>query len=215
MEVWRRGLARSGPSSIVPLINATVDLDTLLRRGGRRSRRAHPAHRRDRRPRTRRRRGHRRAARPGRRRRALTDASGATLWYGRSRRLATPAQRAAVIAAGSGHCCFPGCTIAAERCEIDHLEGWAHGGGTDIDNLGLLCPFHNRLKHRWNLRVTRSADGTLVWHHPDGAEIRSRYRTTSGPPPPGTTAPISRRDDADPSGASGCPDGSTPPDRGP
>ena len=216
MEVWRRGLPRSGPSSIVPLVNATVDLDTLLRRGG--------------------------VVEPGERTRRiaeiaghgpvadeviaellsradlallLTDAAGATLWYGRSRRLATPAQRAAVVAAGPGHCCFPGCTIAAERCEIDHLEGWARGGETDIDNLCLLCPFHNRLKHRWNLRVTRSADGTLAWHHPDGAEIRSRYRTASGPPPPGTTAPIPRRDDADPSGGSGRPDGSTPTDRGP
>ena len=119
----------------------------------------------------------------------VTDTGGAPLWYGRTRRLATVAQRNAVIATSNGHCCFPGCTITAERCEIDHLTGWTAGGRTDIDNLGLLCSFHNRLKHRWNLTVTRAPDGTLRWHHPNGSEIHSRYQTTTGPPVPGSPSP--------------------------
>ena len=115
--------------------------------------------------------------------------TGVPLWYGRTRRLATPAQRAAVVAVSNGHCAFPGCTIPASRGEVDHRHGWTTGGPTDIDNLLLICPFHNRLKHRWNLRVERERDGTYRWLHPDGTQIASRYRTTNRPPhhhgPPG------------------------------
>jgi hypothetical protein len=112
----------------------------------------------------------------------VTD-RGVPLWFGRSRRLATRNQRDAVVAASDGYCEFPGCTVTADRCQIDHLQGWANGGGTDITNLGLACRFHNRLKHRRKLTVTRNPDGTTTWTQPDGTPITTHYHHTHPHPP--------------------------------
>ena len=58
-------------------------------------------------------------------------------------------------------CCFPGCYRTAERCDFDHRRQWAHGGGTDADNLTPLCPRHHRVRHRgWS--YVRHAD-RVVW----------------------------------------------------
>lgn len=193
MAIVRRGSPRTDACAPAPLINATVDLDTLLRRAGEHD--------------------------PAERTRRVADlaghgpvndatiaelvaraqvallvthpVTGQPLWYGRARRLATPAQRQAVIAASDGCCSFPGCTVPAERCQVDHRTGWRAGGPTDIDNLELLCAFHNRLKHRWRLRAVRGLDGALAWTHPDGTPIRSRYEAVTGrrERPPGWTIP--------------------------
>jgi hypothetical protein len=187
MDIWRRGGARHGTAAPSPLVHAIVDLDTLLHRAGEdpgeaRTRRIAELA------------GHgpvsdaviaELAARAEVSLLVTHPATGVPLWYGRSRRLASKDQRAAVIASSDGHCGFPGCTVPHPRCEVDHRVGWVAGGETDIDDLLLACPFHNRLKHRWNLRVERRSDGTLAWFHPSGAEIRSRHETTSGPPRPG------------------------------
>src|SRR4051794_30551678 len=78
----------------------------------------------------------------GRIRRALLDDHGAVLRLGRSHRLVTPAQRAALLARDGG-CVIPGCSVPADRCEIHHVDPWADGGGTDITNLVLACTRHH------------------------------------------------------------------------
>jgi hypothetical protein len=186
MDLWRRGIHRDEESAVpAPLVNVVVDLDTLLQRAGpgddadRSARRAEIA-------------GHgpvedrviaELAARGGVALLVTHPATGVPLWYGRTRRLASAAQRAAVIAVSDGHCQFPGCTVPAARCEIDHRVGWVAGGETNIDDLLLVCPFHNRLKHRWHLQVERGPDGALTWTHPTGSPIRSRYETGDHHPP--------------------------------
>jgi hypothetical protein len=73
----------------------------------------------------------------------LLNPSGGIVSYGRSRRLATAAQRRA-LAARDGGCSFPGCTIPASWSETHHVQAWADGGNTDLDNMTLVCGYHHR-----------------------------------------------------------------------
>ncbi|MCT1606698.1 HNH endonuclease [Nesterenkonia massiliensis] len=45
-----------------------------------------------------------------------------------------------------GTCQADGCTISAERCDIDHQTPWEHGGETTASNLWALCRRHHRMK---------------------------------------------------------------------
>jgi len=73
------------------------------------------------------------------RHRILVEAfTGETLALGRSRRLATPAQRHAA-AVRYGGCCFPGCDAPPNWCELHHSPTWESGGTTDLDHLAPLC----------------------------------------------------------------------------
>lgn len=42
------------------------------------------------------------------------------------------------------HCTFPGCTVPAERCDVDHIIEYVNGGPTTQANGRLRCPAHNR-----------------------------------------------------------------------
>jgi hypothetical protein len=75
----------------------------------------------------------------------LNDAGG-VMSYGRTRRLASPAQRRALTARDRG-CCFPQCTRPAAWTEAHHVIPWSEGGTTDLDNLALLCG-HDHREHR-------------------------------------------------------------------
>ena len=68
---------------------------------------------------------------------AVDDELGHTMYEGRARRFPTGAQRREVIRRDR-QCRFPGCanvTFAA----VHHVVPWKLGGGTDLDNLVLLC----------------------------------------------------------------------------
>jgi hypothetical protein len=62
---------------------------------------------------------------------------------GRAMRLATEPQRVA-LAIRDGGCLWPRCEAPPGWCEVAHIVPWAEGGGTDLDNLMLMCPFHHR-----------------------------------------------------------------------
>jgi hypothetical protein len=49
--------------------------------------------------------------------------------------------------------------VPAHRTEAHHHEHWALGGGTDLDNLLLLCGFHHRRLHAGAFRIRKTADG--------------------------------------------------------
>jgi len=72
----------------------------------------------------------------------VLNAAGGILAYGRARRLASPAQRLALIARDQG-CTFPGGRETAARSEMHHITDWANGGTTDTDKLALACDYHN------------------------------------------------------------------------
>ncbi len=98
----------------------------------------------------------------------LRDRGSNRLYLGRSRRLASPAQIAA-LAVRDGGCRFPGCT-QRRHLQAHHVRHWFHGGRTDLDNLLLLCGFHHRLIHDQGYWV-RSDGETWIFHRPDGTPV--------------------------------------------
>jgi len=92
----------------------------------------------------------------------ITDAHGQPLWLGRTRRIASAAQRQA-LAIRDGGCIFPGCDMPPDWCDAHHSHEWEHGGGTDIANLAYVCRRHHGTAHskRWTLRPAgRDPDDT-------------------------------------------------------
>lgn len=65
---------------------------------------------------------------------------------GRTQRFFSKAQGRAIRAAYRG-CSYPGCSMPAEQCEIDHLDPWEKGGRTDIKSADLNCLIHHPARH--------------------------------------------------------------------
>ncbi|WP_081448088.1 HNH endonuclease signature motif containing protein [Sanguibacter keddieii] len=79
--------------------------------------------------------------------------TGTVLSVGRDR-YAVPADLKSWLRIRDETCRFPGCSRRAQRCDIDHVKDWAHGGTTDHHNLIHLCRHHHRLKHTtWTVRT--------------------------------------------------------------
>ncbi len=85
------------------------------------------------------------------------------LWVGRKHRLATEAQRAALIVRDR-HCI--GCGRAAVWCEAHHIEEWFKGGRTDIDNLVLVCTTCHHNIHDDGWQVHRRDNGAYELRPP-------------------------------------------------
>ncbi|WP_261799050.1 HNH endonuclease signature motif containing protein [Actinomyces ruminicola] len=118
-------------------------------------------------------------------RRLVTDPlSGAVVDVGRSH-YRPPAALRDLVQARDQACTFPGCTVPAARCDIDHVISWAEGGTTSLNNLTCLCQAHHRLKHTPGWTLTRQDDDALLWTTPSGA----RYRRA----PEGTVTLLPRR----------------------
>ena len=77
---------------------------------------------------------------------AVFDHAGLPLHLGRTKRLASPNQRLALIAALSG-CSRPGCDAPASLCAVHHVTDHHKGGATDIENLTLACDACHALIH--------------------------------------------------------------------
>jgi hypothetical protein len=65
---------------------------------------------------------------------------------GRRTPVVSAALRRAVVLR-DGHCRFPGCDRPQSWCDAHHIQHWADGGRTALDNLVLLCRRHHRLIH--------------------------------------------------------------------
>ncbi len=102
----------------------------------------------------------------------IEDAKRVALWLGRTTRIATPGQTAALAARDRG-CSFPGCDRPPSHCQRHHIRDWLHGGTTDIDNLTLLCGFHHREFERrgWECAMI---DGLPYWRPPAWLDPRRR-----------------------------------------
>lgn len=83
---------------------------------------------------------------------AVLGGASEELDLGREVRLATEAQRRA-LEQRDGGCVWWSCTAPPGWCEVAHIVPWADGGGTDLSNMVLLCPFHHRRFDRdgWEL----------------------------------------------------------------
>jgi hypothetical protein len=99
------------------------------------------------------------------------------LGVGRKRRLATRPQRRAMLRRDRG-CARPGCTeTRIERLHAHHMRWWTFGGGTNVDDMVLLCDVDHGLVHDLDLVMTRRAgqlivltqDGRRIWGGADAA----------------------------------------------
>ncbi|HEU4398226.1 MAG TPA: DUF222 domain-containing protein [Actinomycetota bacterium] len=92
---------------------------------------------------------------------ALGGAPTQPLEVGRTARVVTAAQRAA-LAVRDGGCAFPGCDRPVAWCDAHHLRHWLHGGPTDLANLALLCRAHHRAVHEGGWHLQRHPNGHLA-----------------------------------------------------
>ncbi len=86
---------------------------------------------------------------------------------------------AAAVRARDVHCRFPGCSVPAKRCHLDHVTPFPIGE-TEEANLHALCPAHHGFKHHAGWTLTMTPEGDCSWRAPTG---RTHH-----------TAPGSRRD---------------------
>lgn len=93
---------------------------------------------------------------------------------GRTRREASLGLRELLGTLDGERCRFPGCT-RHRKLHAHHVLFWSAGGGTDLDNLVLVCSRHHTLVHSTGFALVlhpdrrlevRTADGVPVLHHP-------------------------------------------------
>ena len=94
---------------------------------------------------------------------SIFDTRGQPLWVGLGRRLATPAQRMALIARDQG--CV-GCHADPSWCQAHHVIPWQAKGPTDIDNMVLLCSRCHHRVHDEDWEVLQAPSGKYTLHPP-------------------------------------------------
>jgi hypothetical protein len=101
----------------------------------------------------------------------VLDGNGRALDVGRSKRLATEAQRHALRAMYTT-CAYPGCTVPFDSTEIHHIQPFEHGGTTDLSNLLPLCLIegHHHQVHQGGWTLTMTPDRIITLTRPDGTE---------------------------------------------
>ncbi len=91
-------------------------------------------------------------------------ANGATA---RRRTYRPGAALAARVRARDLHCRFPGCSVPAARCQLDHVAPFPAGESVE-ENLQSLCAGHHGFKHHAGWSVRMEPDGTCHWTSPTG-----------------------------------------------
>ena len=92
--------------------------------------------------------------------------TGASLYLGRSKRLASAAQRIVLHARERG-CTRPGCTAPGYWTQAHHaVTDWKDGGHTDIDDLTLACGPDHRMLDKTGWRTRKNAQGRTEWIPP-------------------------------------------------
>lgn len=105
-------------------------------------------------------------------------ATGSALDLFRAKRVASAAQRIMLIARDGG-CTKPCCTVGAYGCQAHHVTNdWAHGGNTNVDELGLACGPDNRMvgKNGWSTQMNQRCE--VEWIPPpqlDTGQARLNY----------------------------------------
>ena len=107
------------------------------------------------------------------------------LEVGRTTRVVTAAQRAALVVRDGG-CAVAGCERPPAWCEAHHLRHWLHGGPTDLANLALVCRAHHRAVHEGGWRLTATPTGASPPPHrientPPRPEPAGGTRLSRGP----------------------------------
>jgi hypothetical protein len=93
--------------------------------------------------------------------RILLDSDSMVIDVGRAKRVTSGPQRKALNARDKG-CIWPGCDRPASWASGHHLKHWIHGGGSDLENLALLCYRHHWNVHEGGWQIVRSDDGLVT-----------------------------------------------------
>jgi hypothetical protein len=101
----------------------------------------------------------------------VLESGGRPVGIGRRGR-AVPGQLLRVLRHRDGRCRFPGCE-RKRWLNAHHLVHWADGGGTNLDNLVLLCHAHHRLLHEGGWRTSGHPARNLRFHDPGGRPLRT------------------------------------------
>jgi hypothetical protein len=109
----------------------------------------------------------------------MVERDGAPLSVGRRTRTVPPTMRRA-LQARDRRCRFPGCENR-RFLHAHHIQHWAHGGETKLDNLVLLCSRHHRFAHEAGYSIRASGGGKLEFRDRWGGPIPNAPR-----PPPGS-----------------------------
>ena len=101
---------------------------------------------------------------------AIVDGdNGEPLSIGRRTRVVPAAIRRALHARDKG-CTFPGCRNT-RFVDAHHVQHWAAGGETRLDNLLLLCSRHHRLVHEGGYRIDKDFQDRWIFRRPDGIAV--------------------------------------------
>jgi len=93
--------------------------------------------------------------------RVLLSQESLVMDVGRAKRIVSgPLKRA--LKTRDGHCRWRGCERPASGCDGHHLVHWIDGGGTDLDNLALLCRRHHRMVHEGGWQLIKTEDGQII-----------------------------------------------------
>ena len=99
----------------------------------------------------------------------LENAEGEPLNIGRKTRTVPPAIRRA-LKRRDGGCRFPGCSCI-RFVDAHHIQHWADGGETSMDNLVLLCRHHHRLVHEGGFTVENTSNKQICFRDAEGKVI--------------------------------------------
>ena len=100
----------------------------------------------------------------------MIERGGAPVSVGRKTRSIPPSIRRALRSRDDG-CQFPGCD-RDRFVDAHHVQHWAHGGDTALENLVQLCRHHHRLVHEGGFSVER-VGAQFEFRRPDGQLIDS------------------------------------------
>jgi hypothetical protein len=102
---------------------------------------------------------------------AVLGSAGEPLDIGRATRVVPAGMRRALVLRDGG-CRFPGCDRHPQWTDAHHIQPWARGGATHVDNLLLLCRHHHVSVHEGGWRITHEpTTNTVTAYRPNGQRL--------------------------------------------
>jgi len=99
------------------------------------------------------------------------DDKGTPVNLGRRRRSA-PHWLRSLLLKRDGGCRFPGCQ-AVRFLHAHHMEHWSKGGGTDPENMILICSRHHKFLHEGHWEIEGKPSEELSFLSPEGDRLTS------------------------------------------
>jgi len=100
-----------------------------------------------------------------------TNDEGTPVNLGRRRRSA-PHWMRSLLLRRDGYCRFPGCQ-AVRFLHAHHMEHWSQGGGTDPENMILICSRHHKFLHEGHWHIEGKPSEQLFFVSPEGERLQS------------------------------------------